>query len=98
MTWHILALAAPAAWPSWKEGHMPHEKRDERDLAELTVEELEAEEAIILPDREALSLINPHLPTPATTVTIFPTQPAEPGHEADPRELPPLDQEPQDWR
>jgi len=65
---------------------MPPEKHDERDLAELTVEELEAEEALVLPDREALSLINPHLPTPASTATINSTQPDDPADEATPRE------------
>jgi len=69
---------------------MPQEKHDGRDLAELTVEELEAEEALVLPDREALSLINPHLPTPASTTTIIPTQPDDPTDEAEPREsMPP---------
>jgi len=77
---------------------MPREKPDERDLAELTVEELEAEEAIILPDREALSLINPHLPTPASTATLIPTQPVDPADETDPREPMPPHQEPHEWR
>jgi len=77
---------------------MPQEKPGKRDLAELTVEELEAEEALILPDREALSLINPHLPTPATAAIIIPAQPADPGHEADPRGPLRPDQEPQQWR
>jgi len=74
---------------------MPREKPDERDLAELTVEELEAEGALVLPDREALSLINPHFPNPASTATIIPAQPVDPAHEADPHELTPPEQEPQ---
>jgi len=73
---------------------MPLEKPEERDLAELTIAELEAEEALILPDRAALSLINPYLPTPAATVTIIPAQPVDPAHGADPRESMPVDQEP----
>jgi hypothetical protein len=77
---------------------MPREKPDEQDLAELTIEELEAEEAIILPDREALSLINAHLPNPATTSTLIVTQPVEPADETDPRESMPNHQEPQQWR
>jgi hypothetical protein len=77
---------------------MPREKPDARDLAELTIEELEAEEAVILPNREALSLINPHLPNPASSATLIPAQPDEPSDELDPPEPPPSHQEPQAWR
>jgi len=71
---------------------MPRREPDERDLAELTVEELEAEEVIVLPDREALSPINPHLATPAHPA-FLPPQPDTPAHGLDPRELTPPTQE-----
>jgi len=67
---------------------------DERDLAELTIEELEAEGAIVLPDREALSPINPHLAIPANPAFIAP-QPGTSVHGTDPRELTPPSQEPE---
>jgi hypothetical protein len=73
---------------------MPRCEPDERDLAELTVEELEAEEVIVLPDREALSPINPHLATPAHPAFI-PPQPDTPAHGLDPRDLTPPSQEPE---
>jgi len=44
---------------------MPQDQRDVRDLEDLTVEELEQQEALELPNREALSIIAPHLPSPA---------------------------------
>jgi hypothetical protein len=74
---------------------MPRRQPDERDLADLTVEELEAEEAIILPDREALSLINPHLVTPASPAIIIPAQPGDSAHGTDLHELTPPHQESQ---
>jgi len=76
---------------------MPRQQPEGRDLADLTVEELEAEEAIVLPDREALSLINPHLATPANPA-IIPAQPDEPAHGVDPHDLTPPHQEPQPER
>lgn len=46
---------------------MPQDTPAERDLEELTVEELEAQEALTLPDRAALSLIS-----------VYPTVPVDP--------------------
>ena len=37
----------------------PEEHGRGRELAELTIEELEAQEAMVLPDREAMSIIAP---------------------------------------
>ena len=42
----------------------PEEHGRERELAELTIEELEAQDAAELPDREAMSLINANLAAP----------------------------------
>jgi hypothetical protein len=73
---------------------MPQRDPDERDLGELTIEELEAEEAIILPHREALSPINPHPAIPANHA-FLPHQPGTLAHGTDPHELTPPAQEPE---
>jgi hypothetical protein len=56
---------------------MRHEEPSPRDLGDLTVEELEQQGAVELPDRESLSLIKPH-PAIPTVPSALPDALAEP--------------------
>jgi len=73
-----------------EKAEMPHEKRQPRPLEELTVEELERQEAAELPDRDLLSLIASHLPLAALD-TLSDAHSPSPETGEEPAPIPPSD-------